>query len=174
MLQKKVCMVGAFAVGKTSLVQRLVQGIFSEKYLTTVGVKIDKAQIEANGSTVTLILWDIAGEDGFQSFKMSFLKGASGLIFVIDTTRRATFDMALVLKQRLESELGRVPAVAFVNKSDLAAQNELTADDLARLGREFPCLLRTSAKTGDHVQAGFRHLVELMLANGNTRLQQST
>ncbi len=45
MLQKKICMVGAFATGKTSLVAQFVRSIFSEKYQTTVGVKIDKKQL---------------------------------------------------------------------------------------------------------------------------------
>ena len=41
-LQKKICMLGGFSVGKTSLVKRFVASVFSETYLTTVGVKIDK------------------------------------------------------------------------------------------------------------------------------------
>ena len=61
MLQKKICMLGGFSVGKTSLVRRFVQSIFSETYLTTVGVKIDKKSVELPGKTVDLILWDLAG-----------------------------------------------------------------------------------------------------------------
>jgi small GTP-binding protein len=169
MLQKKVCMVGAFAVGKTSLVQRIVSGIFSEKYLTTVGVKIDKAEVETSGGVVTLILWDIAGEDGFQSFNIGFLNGASGLIFVIDATRRSTVDMAVVLKGRVETGFGQVPAIALVNKSDLTEQDELTPEDIARIHAEFPCVLRTSAKNGTHVEQGFRTLAEQM-SQSPTRL----
>ena len=41
MMQKKICVLGGFAVGKTSLVARFVSSIFSDKYLSTVGVKID-------------------------------------------------------------------------------------------------------------------------------------
>ena len=63
MFQKKVCVLGAFGVGKTSLVRRYVQSIFSDAYLTTVGVKIDKKNLNVGETPVTLILWDIAGED---------------------------------------------------------------------------------------------------------------
>ena len=62
-LQKKICMLGGFSVGKTSLVKRYVQSVFSETYLTTVGVKIDKKTVDLSDRIVHLILWDLAGED---------------------------------------------------------------------------------------------------------------
>ena len=46
MINKKISMIGAFAVGKTSLVSRFVKSMFSEKYLTTVGAKIDKKMVQ--------------------------------------------------------------------------------------------------------------------------------
>lgn len=172
MLQKKVCMVGAFAVGKTSLVQKFVHGIFSEKYLSTVGVKIDKAEVVTAAGSLDMVLWDIAGEDGFRSFNLSFLSGAAGLLFVVDPTRRPTLDMALVLKERVETEYGRVPSLALINKADLPDQNELTPADVARLEAEFSGVLRTSARTGEQVQAAFQQLGSLMLAEGAGRLQR--
>ena len=90
MLQKKICMLGGFAVGKTSLVRRFVQSIFSETYLTTVGVKIDKKSVVLSDKTVDLILWDLAGEDDIGSFRLSYVRGASGLVLVADGTRAAT------------------------------------------------------------------------------------
>jgi small GTP-binding protein len=169
-LQKKVCMIGAFAVGKTSLVQRFVNGIFSDKYLTTVGVKIDKATIETPTAAVSMVLWDLAGEDGFRSFQASYLNGARGLIYVLDQTRRTTLDAVHSLREQIETDLGCVPAVLFVNKSDLASQSELSADDSARLSHDFPHVFRTSARTGEQVEDGFRRLAELMVGAGEAKL----
>ena len=87
MIQKKICMLGAFAVGKTSLVQRFVKSLFSDRYLTTVGVKIDKKIVTVGDTEVSLVLWDLAGEDEFQSVQTSYLRGASGYLLVIDGTR---------------------------------------------------------------------------------------
>jgi len=86
-LQKKICMLGAFSVGKTSLVKRYVDSVFSETYLTTVGVKIDKKVIDLSGRTVNLILWDLAGEDDINAFRMAYLRGAAGYVLVADGTR---------------------------------------------------------------------------------------
>ena len=80
MIQKKVCMLGAFAVGKTSLVKRFVDSMFSEKYQTTVGVKIDRKRIQLDEQEVNLVLWDIHGEDELQKVRLSYVRGTSGSI----------------------------------------------------------------------------------------------
>ena len=77
MLQKKICLLGAFGVGKTSLVRRYVDTIFSDAYLTTVGVKIDKKLLTVGGEQMALILWDIAGEDDIAAVRVSYLRGAA-------------------------------------------------------------------------------------------------
>ena len=92
MIQKKVCMLGASAVGKTSLVGRFVQGIFSDKYLTTVGVKIDKKKVSLDSGEMTLMLWDIYGQDEFQTIRDTYLRGATGYLLVADGTRYSTLD----------------------------------------------------------------------------------
>ena len=130
MIQKKVCMIGAFAVGKTSLVSQFVRGIYSEKYLTTIGVKIDKASIEADGHTTNLVLWDIHGEDEFQNVRMSYLRGAAGYLLVVDGTRRASLEVAFNLRSKVVENIGHLPFVLVLNKSDLLADWEITREDI--------------------------------------------
>ena len=74
-IQKKICLLGSFSVGKTSLISRYVNSLFSEKYLTTVGVKIDKKLLTVAGQELMLMIWDIAGEDDFSTIRESYLKG---------------------------------------------------------------------------------------------------
>ncbi|HYL29829.1 MAG TPA: GTP-binding protein, partial [Gemmatimonadales bacterium] len=92
MIQKKICMVGLFGTGKTSLVQRFVHSRFSERYLTTVGVKIDRKEVEVDGAGITIVLWDLAGRDGHEDITASYLRGAHGILYVADGTRRETCD----------------------------------------------------------------------------------
>src|SRR5262252_7835425 len=101
MLKKKICMVGQFAVGKTSLVRRFVDSIFDERYHTTVGVKVDRKDVTIDARSVTLMLWDIAGEDDLAQLKVSHLRGASGYILVVDGCRAASFSKAVELQQRI-------------------------------------------------------------------------
>lgn len=163
MIQKKVCMLGGTAVGKTSLVSRFVHSIFSDKYLTTVGVKIDKKSVNTGDQNVDLILWDLYGEDDFQKIRMSYLRGASGYLLVIDGTRRETLDMALSLRDSAERTIGRVPFLLVANKADLASRWEVDDAMLGDLSkREWP-IVRTSAKTGEGVEEAFATLTHAML-----------
>lgn len=95
MIQKKICLLGGHAVGKTSLVARYVKSIFSDKYHTTIGVKIDRKTLLLGERDVTLMIWDLAGEDEFREIEISYLRGASGYLIVVDGTRRSTLDTAL-------------------------------------------------------------------------------
>lgn len=157
-LQKKVCVIGGFSVGKTSLVKRYVESIFSETYLTTVGVKIDKKSLELAGRTVSLILWDIAGEDDMSSLRMSYLRGAAGYILVADGTRPSTLEVALSLRRRVESDYGPLPFALLVNKNDLTDQWAVSEGELDQLRQDGWWAQSSSARTGEGVEDAFKDL----------------
>ena len=162
MIQKKVCMVGASGVGKTSLVRRLVETIFDERYHTTVGVKIDKKRVTVKDREVTLVIWDMAGEDDLEQVRSSHLRGASGFLLVADGTRKSTLATARDLEQRIRTNIGSMPFVLLVNKSDLT--NDWEADEaLAEITRLGWHKILTSAKTGDGVERSFQQLTARML-----------
>lgn len=163
MLQKKVCLLGAFAVGKTSLVKRYVEDSWSEKYLTTVGVQIKKRSLMASGQEVNLVIWDLAGEDEFQKVQLSYLRGASGYLLVADGTRRVTLDTAKALHQRITETLGAVPFVLLINKGDLRSEWEVDERALAEFNNSGWQIIETSAKTGEGVEAAFQLLAEKTL-----------
>jgi small GTP-binding protein len=163
MIKKKICMLGAFSVGKTSLVQRFVKSIFSEKYLTTVGVKIDKKTLEIGNQEVNLLLWDIYGEDQFQSVQSSYVRGASGYFLVVDGTRRSTLTAAFDILKRMKEELGDIPFILLFNKADLEDEWELDDHTIEDLSKEGLTMLKTSAKTGMGVEDAFLRLAEKTL-----------
>jgi small GTP-binding protein len=163
MIQKKVCILGAFATGKTSLVRRFVKGIFSEGYITTVGVKIDKKELKVADQELHLILWDLHGEDEFQRVRMAYLRGASGYFLVVDGTRSETLDTALSLQQTVEETYGTIPFVLICNKIDLTDEWELRGTTLEDLSTKGWTILRTSAKTGQGVEEAFSVLAGKLL-----------
>ena len=158
MIQKKICMLGSFAVGKTSLVRRYVESIYSDVYQTTVGVKIDKKVVTVDRGTIALVLWDIYGEDDYQKMRWSYLRGASGYLLVADGTRRATFEKAFAMEQMAREEAGPIPFIFVINKTDLAQDWELDATLEAQLAKKNWNTLRTSAKTGECVEEAFTQL----------------
>lgn len=162
MIQKKICMLGGFAVGKTSLVRQFVESIYSDKYHTTVGVKIDKKLVNAGGQDVNLLLWDIQGEDGVQKLRSSYLRGAAGYLLVIDGTRRATLDTACAIQQSAQQLLGLVPFIAVINKIDLVDEWDLDEQAVDGLVQAGWTVFRTSAKTGQQVEDAFKSLAEKM------------
>jgi small GTP-binding protein len=164
MIQKKICMLGSFAVGKTSLVAQFLTQGFSEKYHTTVGVKIDKKTVELAGDSVDLILWDIQGEDSSQQLYLSYLRGASGYLLVIDGTRRSTLTTAIAIQANVTTLLGlQVPFVVLVNKQDLEAEWQVQESDLQELAARSWHVAKTSAKTGTEVEQAFLRLATQIL-----------
>jgi len=163
MIQKKICMLGSFAVGKTSLIRRFVESIFSETYHTTVGVKIDKKLLSVDGKELNLVLWDLYGDDEFQKIRWSYCQGASGYLLVADGSRRATFDKAILLQDRARQEIGPVPFVFVLNKCDLVDEWEIDPEMEASLAAKNWTLLRSSAKTGQGVEEAFSQLARKII-----------
>ena len=159
-------MVGAFAAGKTSMVSRFVHSLFSDKYHTTVGVKVDKKSIDLRGREVVLMLWDLAGEDGFHAVQTKYFRGADGYLLVADGTRRETLDTAETLRRRVEDGAGPLPFVCVVNKADLESEWQVTAGDLDALSARGWAVTRASAKTGVGVEEAFRSLAERLVPGG--------
>ena len=156
-------MLGTLAVGKTSLVRRFIEGIYSEGYQTSIGVKVDKKSVREAGQEVKLVLWDIFGEDRFQKVQAAYWRGMFGYLLVVDGTRRNTLDEALALNQRVTDTGLKVPAILLVNKADLADQWEIGDDRLAQLTQSGWEIMRTSAKSGENVDAAFLRLTLKML-----------
>jgi small GTP-binding protein len=165
MVQKKICMVGVFGTGKTCLVQQYVHSIFTAKYLSTVGVKIDRKEVQVGDQSLSMMLWDLEGRDGERDINLSYLRGAHGLIYVVDGTRRETFDQVFEIRELVSSAIGEVPSVVALNKTDLTDQWELKPADEEAVGARGLHHVRTSAMTGDGVEATFRWLAEAILKN---------
>ncbi|MFK8030804.1 MAG: Rab family GTPase [Gammaproteobacteria bacterium] len=164
-LTKKVCIIGDFAVGKTSSVARCVNNVFSEKYLTTVGVKIDTKELVAGASeaAVKMIIWDIAGTDRFSAVEFSYLRGSSGFVLVVDGTRLHTLDVAKKLRAETHERYGDLPCVMLINKADLESEWEIDDATIAELKREGFSPFVTSAKTGANVEQAFGRLAEMVV-----------
>ncbi len=163
----KVCMLGAFAVGKTSLVRRFVDGIFDERYHTTLGVKIDRKTLSIDDKALDFVLWDLAGEDEFIKLRGSYLRGSAAGVLVADGTRGETLELAIDLRRRLYAEVGEVPVVLMVNKSDLGESWEIAPQRLDSLRGDGWQVFESSARDDSNVDLAFRTLAGQLLAQAS-------
>lgn len=169
MIRKKVCMLGAAGVGKTSLTRRYVDSIFSDDYLSTIGVKIDHKLVEADGIPLGLVIWDVQGQDDARSLRPSFLKGASGYCLVIDLARPGSTDVALEVRSAVQEFVGQLPYVIVLNKADLIGLDQ-DADlgqvpwSNAELQGQASGLVMASAKTNFGVAEAFTLLGQALLS----------
>lgn len=165
-MKHKICLLGAFAVGKTSLVQRFVNDRFSEKYLTTVGVSVSQKLMPplqglSAGDPVqhSLLIWDIAGLEKFDPVVMNYFRGASGALAVGDLTRPETIDDLAAISDRFLSVNSNAALVTLANKCDLMENQAEAVPGFKKLAANFGSeLILTSAKTGEQVDTAFELL----------------
>ncbi len=137
--------------------------MFSDHYLSTVGVKISKKVVDIDDQKLNLILWDIEGQDDYSSATSAYLRGCMGALLVADGTRRETLNSALSLRQDMLNVIGPVPHIILINKADIAEAWEISDQDLLILTEQGIPVLKTSAKLNQNVNEAFILLSRKML-----------
>ncbi|MDX1708071.1 MAG: Rab family GTPase [Desulfobacterales bacterium] len=165
-VKKKICLIGSFAVGKTSLIQRYVYDRFDEKYLTTIGVKISQKALPplkdpSSGQMIqhTFLIWDIAGMEKFDSVVTNYFRGAAGALIVADLTRQETVEHIGELFDRFCTISPDAVVIVLGNKLDVFKEDKQMLSALKRKAAEFETeYMLTSAKTGEGVEQAFMRL----------------
>ena len=164
MIRKKLVLLGSYAVGKTSLVGRFVRSEFSERYQTTVGVKVDKKNLRVGQRDVTLVIWDLHGEDRWQEVRSSYLRGAAGALLVADGTRPETLEVVRGLTAKLHEQNPDASVIVLINKMDLEESLIMPPEEW-RAKVDWAPVHFTSAKTGQGVEEAFQSLASELLRN---------
>jgi len=158
-LQKKICMLGDFSVGKTSLVRRFVYDLFEDKYLSTIGVKISRKSVELGNDIIHLLIWDLAGGEEFSGVQSSYLQGSSGGILVCDLTRKNTLAIIENYANQLLEIQPKSSIILIANKADLVDEREISDEALENIAATLNAkLFITSAKTGENIEDAFHTL----------------
>lgn len=162
-VQKKVCLLGDFAVGKTSLVRRFVEGHFDDKYLSTIGVKVSRKSVEREDHQLNFLIWDLVGGNEFSRSEAGYLLGAAGALVVCDLTRPDTLEAMKRYATQIRTVSPAVSLVFLGNKFDLVKERAISDDVLTAVSTELNApFLYTSAKTGENVEAAFAQLADLI------------
>lgn len=167
---KKVCLLGDFAVGKTSLVRRFVYDLFEDTYISSIGVKVSRKTVTISatssapgGADVAMMLWDVSSSEEFSRIWDSYLRGTAGAILVCDLLRRETIQHLRGYASDLRKVSPHAPVMIAANKHDLPHE-QCMLDEVAALAREIQApYLCTSAKTGAQIETIFYQLGQLMV-----------
>ena len=168
-VKKKICLIGDWGVGKTSLIRKYVFNQFDDKYLVTFGTKISKKRIkyklqEDRMIDLNLLIWDIMGQKEFKKVQLNAYKSANGAFIVCDVTRRESLNNILNWHSDLLSITGDIPVVILANKHDLLNQGEFTNKDVEDLANNLNAkYFFTSAKTGFNVEDAFKEIGKRLL-----------
>jgi len=160
----KLILIGDACVGKTSVTFRFVENRFQTNYITTLGVNIvRKSQQLKNETTVNWIIWDLGGQDSYESYRKRFYGGAAVAFMVLDKTNPSSFANleAKWLKEMAAANLDpkNLPVVVVANKIDLEDQIKVPTADIAAFARKYQFdFMETSAKTGANVEEAFQLL----------------
>jgi len=157
---KKVVLIGHFNVGKTSLISQFVHSKFSDEYLTTIGVNIEKKVVVTDDTEMTMIIWDISGEVSIEKTRLEYILGAHGIIYVFDLTRPSTYENISEQLSLVKKKIPNVSIKVVANKKD-----KLTRLEIDNILSSLPiqCDYVSSAKTGENVERLFLDLAESML-----------
>ncbi|MFX1314040.1 MAG: Rab family GTPase [Promethearchaeota archaeon] len=171
----KVCIVGNSGVGKTTLLHRYLENRFNPNVTSTIGSHffVKYLRIPDEDNLITLQIWDLAGQAHFKWVRHVFYKGAKGVVYVFDLTRKNTFEDILGWKKEIETSIGMLPNVLVGNKLDLVnSENTLIAKEELDSLTEYldACAYyKTSAKTGTRVNNVFKSLT-LEMYNSQKKL----
>ena len=169
MYHKKVCILGARAVGKTSLIRRFLGNDFSDDYAATSGADLSKIVLDIDGEKVQLMLWDIQGEENPARDALEYTRNLSAVIYVVDGTRLETLEPALELRQMVEEQHGSsIPSIMLFNKSDLAKDWEISSNMINDVENDGIFALLISSREGSGVNTAFSLITRVML--GKTTL----
>lgn len=160
MTSKKVILAGSFGVGKTSLFNQFIHNKFDGKYLTTIGVKVNKKVVDIDGRQLSILLWDIAGEVSQDKVPVTYFLGASGVIYVFDLSRPTTFKNIEEDIDYLKGILNGGVIKLVGNKKDLITDEKL---EEIRAEMALPFDIATSAKTGENVEQLFYDMGKVLL-----------
>ncbi len=169
----KLCIFGAGGVGKTTLIRKFVTKIFETDIKMTIGADFSIKNVDVAGKTVTLRIWDFAGEERFRVLLPSFAKGADGGIFMFDITRYSSMkdidDWLSIFEYFVSESQNKIPIIMVGGKSDLEEKRSVETKEASELSQKFNlhAYFECSSKTGDNVEEIFKYIAEMMINKTN-------
>ncbi|HMF34456.1 MAG TPA: GTP-binding protein [Candidatus Lokiarchaeia archaeon] len=166
----KICLFGAGAVGKTSLIIRFIRSSFNDSLKKTIGTNFLIKDVEIDNNAVRLLIWDIGGQAAFSTMRRVYFKGSNGAIGVYDVTSQESLLKIPGWVSSIKKAVGNIPMILIGNKIDL--ERKVTYEEGKELADRLGCeYIETSAKTGEGVEEGFLAIARNCLDVGMSKME---
>ena len=152
----KVAWVGLDYSGKSTIIKRITQGVFSDDTKRTLGLNVD----EFASDNIKFVCWDIGGQQVFRdSLWDAYIAGSSGIIYVVDSAAPERFEESRteLWKWVIENvKVGDIPILILANKQDLpearSAGEVARALDLHKVVKHSYAIVPCSAASGFNLE----------------------
>lgn len=160
----KVLLIGDSGTGKSCILIRFAENIFSDNYISTIGVDFKIKTIEIDGKTVKMQVWDTAGQERFRTITASYYRGSNGIILVYDVTDRESFEhINYWMKEIDRLATPDVCRLLVGNKIDLEDKRAVTTEEGKALADQYGVVfIETSAKDNNNIESTFQKMAEAM------------
>ncbi|GFR73708.1 Ras-related protein Rab-32B [Elysia marginata] len=166
----KLLIIGDSGVGKSSLLLRFADNIFSGSYITTIGVDFKIRTIDVNGERVKLQIWDTAGQERFRTITSTYYRGTHGVLVVYDVCSGESFANVQRWLHEIDQNCDVVNRILVGNKDDDPERKVVLTQDAERFAERMQIqLFETSAKENKNVEEMFRAITKQVL---DTKKQQ--
>ncbi|TFF99620.1 MAG: GTP-binding protein [Promethearchaeota archaeon] len=168
-LKFKLCVFGDGGVGKTTLVNRYLTGLFKSEYKVTIGADFFMKKLNYAQKQITLQIWDFAGEDKFRFLLPRYVEGSNGAIFMYDITRHSSivniYEWLNVFKEGFDKKEIDIPLIMVGGKLDLNLKRTVSTDLAIELARKnnIDDVIECSSKNGENVEEIFIKISQMMI-----------
>ena len=166
----KICIVGDGGVGKTSIASRYTDNTFKENYIMTIGSNFAVKTMELPeypDCSISLQIWDLAGQPRFNVVRPLFYRGAKAVIYVFDLTRKDSLENLLNWKKEIEQNIGLKPCILVGNKLDVVKKTKMKVEieeiEIIKSNLNATSYFETSAKEGSNINELFKECVNGIL-----------
>jgi Ras-related protein Rab-1A len=153
----KVLIIGNSGVGKSCLLLRFADDLFSDSYISTIGVAFKIGRLEIENKSVKLQIWDTAGQERFRTITTAYYRGTDGIVVVYDVTNRDSFDQVQHWMNCIDTQASPEACRLLVgNKADLPEKRAVKTEEGLALAKQYGIpFVETSAKGSSNVESMF-------------------
>ena len=164
----KILMLGEAYVGKTCLIRRYIENVFTSSYKNTIGIDFFSKTLTINNKEINLKIWDTAGEERFRNLTNQYYNRTDGIILVFDLTNINTMYKIQYWIDQINEKINRndISLVLIGNKSDL--ERQISYENCEKFSEDLNIkYFESSALSGENVNEFFDYLVNEIINKKN-------